>query len=202
MDLFDPYEVLGIARDASAAVIKTAYRERARMSHPDRGGDADVFIATVKAFGLLSDPDARRLYDEAGIIDEDGVKSYRRDVAKILADMFDTAVSTAVAGRLDLDKVDFVAQMAQAVQTGLAEARLELTRTDRDIESLAGLRKRIRRHDGEQNLFTERLDSQVKAKTLQHATIRRRVAMLETALVELGNYASDVELIAALDAAQ
>lgn len=202
MDLFDPYDVLGVTRDASAAVIKTAYRDRARLNHPDRGGDAEAFIATVKAFGLLSDPDARRLYDEAGIIDEDGVKSYRRDVAKILADMFDTAVSTAVAGRLDLDKVDFVVQMSQAVQTGLAEARLDLGRTDRDIESLAGLRKRIRRNDGEQNLFTERLDSQVKAKTLQHATIRRRVAMLETALVELGNYASDVELITALDAAQ
>ena len=36
--------------------------------------------------------------------------------------------------------------------------------------------------------------------TGDHATIKRRVAMLETALAELGNYESETELIAALEA--
>lgn len=202
MSSFDPYSVLGLARSANAAAIKTAYRQQVQVSHPDRGGDTETFIAIVKAFGVLSDPEARRLYDEAGIIDDDGIKSYRREVATILADMFDTAVSTAVASRLDLARVDFVGQLTLAVQTGLGDARGELAQTDREIVSLSGLRSRIRRNDAQQNLFAERLDGQVKAKTEQHANIKRRVAILETALVELGNYASEVELIAALDAAQ
>lgn len=202
MTSFDPYLVLGLARSANAAAIKTAYRQHVQVTHPDRGGDTETFITIVKAFGVLSDPEARRLYDEAGIIDDDGVKSYRREVATILADMFDTAVSTAVASRLDLARVDFVGQLTQAVQTGLGGARGELAQTDREIVSLSGLRSRIRRNDAQQNLFAERLDGQVKAKTEQHANIKRRVAILETALVELGNYASEVELIAALDAAQ
>lgn len=202
MSSFDPYLVLGLARSANAAAIKTAYRQHVQVTHPDRGGDTETFITIVKAFGVLSDPEARRLYDEAGIIDDDGVKSYRREVATILADMFDTAVSTAVASRLDLARVDFVGQLTQAVQTGLGGARGELAQTDREIVSLSGLRSRIRRNDAQQNLFAERLDGQVKAKTEQHANIKRRVAILETALVELGNYASEVELIAALDAAQ
>lgn len=202
MTSFDPYSVLGLARSANAAAIKTAYRQQVQVSHPDRGGDTEAFIAIVKAFGVLSDPEARRLYDEAGIIDDDGIKSYRREVATILADMFDTAVATAVASRLDLARVDFVGQLTQAVQTGLGGARGELAQTDREIVSLSGLRSRIRRNDAQQNLFAERLDGQVKAKTEQHANIKRRVAILETALVELGNYASEVELIAALDAAQ
>lgn len=202
MTSFDPYLVLGLARSANAAAIKTAYRQQVQVTHPDRGGDTETFIAIVKAFGVLSDPEARRLYDEAGIIDDDGIKSYRREVATILADMFDTAVSTAVASRLDLARVDFVGQLTLAVQTGLGDARGELAQTDREIVSLSGLRSRIRRNDAQQNLFAERLDGQVKAKTEQHANIKRRVAILETALVELGNYASEVELIAALDAAQ
>lgn len=202
MTSFDPYLVLGLARSASPAAIKTAYRQQVQVSHPDRGGDTEAFIAIVKAFGVLSDPDARRLFDEAGIIDDAGIQSYRREVATILADMFDTAVSAAVAGRMDLARVDFIGQLTLAVQTGLGAARGDLAQTDREIISLSDLRSRIRRSDSQQNLFAERLDNQVRAKTEQHAGIKRRVAILETALVELGNYASEVELIAALDAAQ
>ncbi|MBN9307754.1 hypothetical protein, partial [Devosia sp.] len=62
------------------------------------------------------------------------------------------------------------------------------------------LRARIRRTDADRNLFAERLDAQVALKAEQHRTIKRRVAMLETALAELGNYESETELIAALEA--
>ena len=60
MTEFDPYSILGLGRSAKQAAIKTAYRERVRHSHPDRGGNSDDFIAIVKAFGLLSDPETRR----------------------------------------------------------------------------------------------------------------------------------------------
>lgn len=201
MTAFDPYQVLGIARSASPLAVKTAYRQKVQVDHPDRGGDPDRFMQTVKAFGVLSDPDARRLYDETGLIDDAGVKSYRQEVATILADMFDTAVSTAMATGLTLTGVDFVGQMTKAVQAGLSDARQSLNRTNGEIDSLSGLRSRIRRTDAQQNLFSERLDAQVKAKTEQYQTIKRRVLILETAIVELGNYRSEVELIAALEAA-
>lgn len=200
MDKFDPYRLLGLTRAATPAAIKAAYRQKVQSTHPDRGGAPGEFIAIVKAFGLLSDPEARRLYDEAGIIDDDGVRKYRRDVATILADMFDAAVETAVATGLELERVNFVEQMKVAVRAGLAEARGGLARTDRDIDGLLGLRQRIRRDDGAENLFVTRLDAQIEARTAEHAQIRRRVLLLETALVELGNYRSEVELICALEA--
>jgi curved DNA-binding protein CbpA len=200
MTLFDPYDVLGVTRAAPAGDIKLAYRRKVQVAHPDRGGDPDAFILIVRAFGLLSDPDARRLFDEAGIIDEEAVTGYRREVALILADMFDAAVGTAIATGLKLESVDFIAQMTAAVTTGLKDARQVLGRTDGEIGALQALRARIRRTDADRNLFVERLDVQVKAKTEEHRTIKRRVAMLETALAELGNYESEIELIAALEA--
>jgi curved DNA-binding protein CbpA len=202
MENFDPYKTLGLTRAATAGAIKAAYRQRVQSAHPDRGGDPAEFIAIVKAFGLLSDPEARRLYDEAGIIDEDGVRTYRRDVTTILADMFDAAVETAVATGLRLERVNFVAQMKVAVAAGLADARAGLAGSGRDIEALAALRARIRRTDGAENLFVSRLDAQIAAKSSEQAQLRRRLLILETAIVELGNYQSEVELISALEAAQ
>jgi curved DNA-binding protein CbpA len=198
---FDPYALLGVARTAPAAAIKTAYRAAVQTAHPDRGGDPERFILIVKAFGLLSDPEARRLYDETGDIDENAVASFRRDVAKILADMFDAAVGTAVATGLDLGRVDFVRQMTGAVRTGLSDARAGLIRADRDIAALMKLRQRIKRADAGQNLFAERLEAQIAARTEQQMQAKRRVLLLETAVVELGNYRSEVELISALEAA-
>jgi curved DNA-binding protein CbpA len=197
---FDPYLVLDIPRAASDAAIKSAYRRAVQTAHPDRGGDPDRFIAIVKAFGLLSDPAARRLYDYSGIVDEDGVRIARQDVRIILADMFDAAVQSAVAGGLSLSSVDFIAQMRAAVETGLGESRRGHTRIAGEIEGLETLRQRIRRSDDEENLFVMRLEGQIAGKQDELGAAGRRVALLETALVELGNYRSETELIVALEA--
>jgi curved DNA-binding protein CbpA len=201
MTEFDPYAVLGIARNAEQGAIKAAYRRRVQKTHPDRGGEPEEFITIVKAFGLLSDPELRRTYDQTGIVDIEGLRSYRRDVATVLADMFDAAVQSAVASGLKLSSLDFIELMTAAVGKGMADAQRQAAQIDGEIGALLALSKRIRRNDDHpENLFVERLNLQVKAKTEQHAKVRRRLLILETANVELGNYESDVELIMALEA--
>ncbi|MFF5791409.1 J domain-containing protein [Paeniglutamicibacter sp. NPDC012692] len=59
------YEVLGIARTASATEIKTAYRKAARVTHPDHGGNAEDFGAVTLAYETLIDPAARERYDRS-----------------------------------------------------------------------------------------------------------------------------------------
>jgi len=196
---FDPYHVLGVSRTSSAGAIKTAYRRRVRDAHPDRGGNPETFIEIVRAFGLLSDPDLRRLFDETGIVDIESLRSYRRDVAIVLADMFDAAVQSAVGSGLKLTQVDFIAIMNSAVSKGMADAREQADRIAGEIGALNALTQRIKRNDEKENLFVERLNAQVKAKAEQHGAARRRLLILETASVELGNYESDVELISALE---
>lgn len=60
---FNPYEILGVSRDADASTIKAAHRQRARQTHPDAGGDARVFADVQRAYEILSDPDKRKHYD-------------------------------------------------------------------------------------------------------------------------------------------
>lgn len=64
------YDVLGVAKDASADEIKRAYRKLARKWHPDvNPGNADAesrFKEISAANDVLSDADKRKLYDEFG----------------------------------------------------------------------------------------------------------------------------------------
>lgn len=198
---FDPYELLGLPRAATSAAVKTAYRQSVQRAHPDRGGDTAAFIAIVRAFGVLSDPEARKLYDETGIVDEDGVKTFRADVATVLADMFDAAVETAIKTGIKLSSIDVIAQMSTAVKRGLAENKSTLVQAEAGIAALTALHARIRREGEGKNLFAERLVAQIAAKSAEQAAIRRRLLILDTAIVELSSYRSEVELISALEAA-
>lgn len=64
------YEVLGVPSDASVDVIKKAYRVKSRELHPDLNpgkGTEAAFKQVNTAFGVLSDPQKRAVYDASGL---------------------------------------------------------------------------------------------------------------------------------------
>lgn len=71
----DPYATLGVARGATEADIKKAYRKLAKELHPDRNKDnkaaSDRFTKVTQAYDLLTDKDKRARFDR-GEIDGDG----------------------------------------------------------------------------------------------------------------------------------
>jgi len=66
----DYYETLGVARNASEADIKKAYRRLAMKYHPDRNPDdkaaEEQFKSAKEAYEILSDPQKRAAYDQFG----------------------------------------------------------------------------------------------------------------------------------------
>lgn len=66
----DYYAILGVPKDATAEVIKKAYRKLALKFHPDKNpGDKkaeEKFKEITEAYAVLSDPEKRRQYDQFG----------------------------------------------------------------------------------------------------------------------------------------
>jgi curved DNA-binding protein CbpA len=59
----DYYQLLGVERTASTAEIKSAYRMKAKQTHPDVGGSVDAFQLLQEAYATLVDPDKRSAHD-------------------------------------------------------------------------------------------------------------------------------------------
>lgn len=76
----DYYEVLGVARTASEAEIKKAYRQLAMQYHPDRNdGDKDSeerFKEVTEAYEVLRDPAKREQYDRFGRTGSSGAQGF------------------------------------------------------------------------------------------------------------------------------
>ena len=62
----DYYEVLGVAKGASADELKKAFHRAAVQHHPDKGGDEAKFKELNEAYEVLSNSEKRQRYDQFG----------------------------------------------------------------------------------------------------------------------------------------
>lgn len=71
----NPYEILGVSKDANANEIKKAYRKKAMQYHPDKQKEEDKdnakkeFCKLNNAYEVLSDEERRKRYDMTGRMD-------------------------------------------------------------------------------------------------------------------------------------
>jgi curved DNA-binding protein len=69
MEFKDYYKVMGVAREATEAQIKQAYRKLARKYHPDVSKEKDAearFKEVGEAYEVLKSPEKRAAYDQLG----------------------------------------------------------------------------------------------------------------------------------------
>ena len=98
----DYYEILGVARTASAEELKSAFRTLARKYHPDVNKEPDAeekFKEINEAYAVLSDADKRRAYDQfghAGVNGAGGVPDWNSmDFADIFGEFFGFATGSS-----------------------------------------------------------------------------------------------------------
>jgi molecular chaperone DnaJ len=121
----DPYEVLGVERDASETQIKKAFRQLARELHPDvNAHDPDAeekFKEAAEAYEILSDAERRATYDRYG---HEGLRSGgyapNFDGFGSIGDLFDAFFGAGASGGRPGPALG--ADVAVAVELDLLEA--------------------------------------------------------------------------------
>ena len=72
----NPYDILEIPREASDKDIKDAYRQLAKIWHPDKNkapNAEEKFKEINKAYNILIDTELRKRYDQTGSVDEQNI---------------------------------------------------------------------------------------------------------------------------------
>ncbi|MBJ7353387.1 MAG: J domain-containing protein [Thermoleophilaceae bacterium] len=81
----DPYEILGVARDATEDEVRAAYIAGAKRSHPDVVGEAESGERMRQlnlAYEVLRDPELRVLYDAEHRVGR-GIHSDLEDIVRV-----------------------------------------------------------------------------------------------------------------------
>jgi DnaJ-class molecular chaperone len=151
----NPYEVLGVASNASSAEIQTAYRKLAKKLHPDLNpGDKtaeEKFKEVAAAYDLLSDAEKRKRFD-AGEIDASGAERPRHDFYRDFASADQEHPYADASGFADfMDVDDAFAELLRRGQRARANRRgqdLHYRLAIEFAESIAGANKRLTLPEG------------------------------------------------------
>jgi curved DNA-binding protein CbpA len=186
--VIDPYDMLGIARDADNEQIRSAYRTCAKTAHPDSGGDEEAFIRIQKAGELLLDPIRRKVFDATGY---DPELADAKDLQGLM--VIEKLVNDIVLDEREAGTFDPVAGMRAKLEDEIHKARFHM----REME---GHGQRIRDHierlakRPESDVLGYMLRARVQAISGAVAETAGRIEAAQRAMAMLDGYAYEVDL--------
>ena len=136
----NPYEVLGLDKDATDEQIKKAYKRLSKKHHPDNGGDNEKFLELDKAYKILKDPEQRAYYDKHGKTMEsgNGFEEMARNylVSKYLESCIESGENMIYNNILDIAKKKMKADLGQLseVMDGAKWAMIHLIKQKRRVK--------------------------------------------------------------------
>lgn len=180
----DPYDELGVARDATPEDIKRAFRKKAHATHPDRaGGDVGAFQRARAAYDCLKDPEARAEYDTAGQMPGSPEASFAAHVRAEMQTLFLAALKQA--GKHGDPLARAMGQIRQQMQ-GLPDARRA---SERRIAECEDIRARITKRSPGRNVLAEAVDAEINGIRAEIAHIDEAEALGKALLEQLDDYA-------------
>jgi curved DNA-binding protein CbpA len=171
--VIEPYDLLGISRNADDAAIKAAYRRLAKTTHPDSGGDADSFAHLKCAYELLKDPVRRKVFDETGY---DPQLAEVKDLEGLL--ILEKVINDMVLDEREPGSFDPVAMMRRRLTDEVVQARFHVFELERH-------RGRIRNH-------LDRISNKPMADVLG-SMLRTRVSSITDAIDKASKHVIAIE---------
>lgn len=187
--MIDPYEILGVDRDANDQAIRTAYRKAAKAAHPDSGGDAEQFARLQAVYDLLKDPVRRKVYDDTGY---DPQLAEPRDLKGLM--MLETLVNDFILDEREPGSFDPVAAMRRKLSDDIVKSRFHILELERH-------RARVRKHLDRlgRRPETDVLGSMLRARSRSIAeaikTTEEQIKTIEQAYEMLEGYSYELEAL-------
>ena len=183
--MIDLFRLLGLKRVASKAEVRKAYRRKAKVSHPDKGGSAEAFSALATAHDVLSDERRRERYDATGEIV--AAKPDNADVAAI--EIIAQKLGLIIHSEHDVSALGIGEMIEQAIREDIARRQAGIADHNRAIERAARLRARVKRKaDGADNTLARVLDWHERSAKDLIKKSEDAVSSMERALEILDGY--------------
>ncbi len=151
----DLYAILGVARTATPEDIKFAYHAKAKETHPDCGGSADLFTSVQTAYDVLSDPIRRAAYDRNGSIEDqrERVDDVQTRALGIIEQMLAQAITQLPSDGNVYN--DVIAKMKDALRSSVRDLEGEIETNANSIAKLKRFAKRFSVKEGSKNYLAE-----------------------------------------------
>lgn len=144
----DPYEELGLPRDATEADVRAAYRRRAKETHPDTNPDdpdaPERFGRAMLSQLVLLDPKRREKFDRTGTVDEEEPDNARALALTMIEPFIEQAVGEYINSgfdpKLDPRRRDLLAEFRDKMNNEIGQcevAIMEGAKARKFIEDMA-----------------------------------------------------------------
>lgn len=188
----DLYSALGVPRDADPAMIKKAYRRKARETHPDRNpGNAAAsqqFAMVSTAYRVLSDQEQRERYDRTGDAPRN-VGDQHNERRSQLLQLFLQLIESCP----DVAHNDLVKHAGDVLNNAQDQARRQVKQLQAKLEKRRAATERLSRVDGKPDQLLVIMRAQL---TLDEQAVRRAedtIAQQDEMRKLLAEYAYKVE---------
>lgn len=185
------YDALGVDASAPPQDIKRAYRRKAKISHPDAGGNADAFHALQHAYAVLANPDRRARYDQTG--DDSGVDNIQTQALGIIQNALDQVIDAILAAGDNPARTDVIAVLRDQFEQNIARINDEIRGIEKKYRVLADAAKRFRAKRGD-NVLRRSTEHKAEAMRAKSVSARDALGVLKHSLGLLDNYEFEFEI--------
>ncbi len=195
---FDPYEILGVARDAPQDAIKPAFKKRSKEVHPDVNGTGDdaEFKLVKQAYDILSDPDARVFFDQTGLAQEVGEEKLYGEMVKLIRVSLKDTIKFFIEEGTRINSADVLKMMKENIATGMHNLDDLIDAMMSQIADLEAMRDEINKTADVDNVFSLQINELVderKAVLIEYVNAHK---VVEMAFAEMGKHNTSTEMMA------
>lgn len=170
----NPYETLGVAKDATLDQIKKVYRQKSKKCHPDAGGDGEEFKRISSAYELLSNQERRDHFDRTGETAEVEDPSL-----SIVSQLLGSVLLGILNAGGDPEKTDLVKLMRNKAKEEITQLKATISVNKKRVDKLRKVAKRVlykSKADDQDNILARMVLVPIEAI---EASIKEREATLQ-----------------------